>query len=398
MEIITLVIIALSILSIGLGLLLGLFRGFGNSLLRLALIVACIIFAFIFKGTLTNFILNYKINDVTIEATIIQSIPEEYRNVSEIIIPILKILAGIIAFLIIFIVLQIITYIVFKILKIFINKIGKKNKLFGLIVGGVQGVLVALTLCVPLSGLINNVNKISNTKVYDNEKKEDVCLIDLSKFDESTNLGLNKYPSSDIGKIYINNFDFLFKMLSSTTNANNEKITLDGQIDALVSTVKIANEVMKISNVDFSSGLNANNVSDVTDMLRNLQTIKDSLDDESINTINQLVNTIANNISDEANVDLSDFDLGTINFNTEANVIDEVYKASSSENIDDVDFTDLINNLKDSTLILPLVSSSDVVVDVNDTKKEEIKGTIDSLSDCDEKTKEDLRKLFNIAE
>ncbi len=398
MEIITLVIIALSILSIGLGLLLGLFRGFGNSLLRLALIVACIIFAFIFKDTLTNFILNFKINDITIEESIIQSIPEEYKNVSEIIIPILKILAGIITFLIIFIVLQIITFIIFKILKIFINKIGKKNKLFGLIVGTVQGILVALTICVPLSGLINNVNKISNIKVYDNEKKEDVCLIDLSKFDESTNLGLNKYPSSDIGKIYINNFDFLFKMLSSTTNANNEKITLDGQIDALVSTVSIANEVMKISNVDFSSGLNANNVNDVTDMLRNLQTIKDSLDDESINTINQLVNTIANNISDEANVDLSDFDLSTINFNTEANVIDEVYKASSSENIDDVDFTDLINNLKDSTLILPLVSSSDVVVDVNDTKKEEIKGTIDSLSDCDEKTKEDLRKLFNIAE
>lgn len=398
MEIITLVIIALSILSIGLGLLLGLFRGFGNSLLRLALIVACIIFAFIFKDTLTNFILNFKINDITIEESIIQSIPEEYKNVSEIIIPILKILAGIITFLIIFIVLQIITFIIFKILKIFINKIGKKNKLFGLIVGTVQGILVALTICVPLSGLINNVNKISNIKVYDNEKKEDVCLIDLSKFDESTNLGLNKYPSSDIGKIYINNFDFLFKMLSSTTNANNEKITLDGQIDALVSTVRIANEVMKISNVDFSSGLNANNVNDVTDMLRNLQTIKDSLDDESINTINQLVNTIANNISDEANVDLSDFDLSTINFNTEANVIDEVYKASSSENINDVDFTDLINNLKDSTLILPLVSSSDVVVDVNDTKKEEIKGTIDSLSDCDEKTKEDLRKLFNIAE
>ncbi len=398
MEIITLVIIALSILSIGLGLLLGLFRGFGNSLLRLGLIVVSIIFAFIFKDTLTNFILNYKINDVTIEATIIQSIPEEYRNVSEIIIPILKILAGIITFLIIFIVLQIITFIIFKILKIFINKIGKKNKLFGLIVGTVQGILVALTICVPLSGLINNVNKISNIKVYDNEKKEEVALIDVSQFDESLNLGLNKYPSSFIGKIYIENFDFLFKMLSSTTNANNEKITLDGQIDALVSTVSIANEVMKISNVDFSSGLNANNVNDVTDMLRNLQTIKDSLDDESINTINQLVNTIANNISDEANVDLSDFDLSTINFNTEANVIDEVYKASSSENIDDVDFTDLINNLKDSTLILPLVSSSDVVVDVNDTKKEEIKGTIDSLSDCDEKTKEDLRKLFNIAE
>ena len=60
MEIITLVIIALSILSIGLGLLFGLFRGFGNSLLRLGLIVVSIIFAFIFKGTLTNFILNYK--------------------------------------------------------------------------------------------------------------------------------------------------------------------------------------------------------------------------------------------------------------------------------------------------------------------------------------------------
>lgn len=398
MEIITLVIIALSILSIGLGLLFGLFRGFGNSLLRLGLIVVSIIFAFIFKGTLTNFILNYKINDVTIEATIIQSIPEEYRNVSEIIIPILKILAGIIAFLIIFIVLQVITYIVFKILKIFINKIGKKNKLFGLIVGGVQGVLVALTLCVPLSGLINNVNKISNIKVYDNEKKEEVALIDVSQFDESFNLGLNKYPSSFIGKIYIENFDFLFKMLSSTTNSNNETITLDGQIDALVSTVKIANEVMKISNVDFSSGLNANNVSDVTDMLRNLQTIKDSLDDESINTINQLVNTIASNITDEANIDLSDFDLSTINFTTEANIIDEVYKASNSENIDDVDFTNLINNLKDSTLILPLVSSSDVVVDVNATKKEEIKGTIDALSDCDDKTKEDLRKLFNITE
>ena len=386
MEIITLVIIALSILSIGLGLLFGLFRGFGNSLLRLGLIVVSIIFAFIFKGTLTNFILNYKINDVTIEATIIQSIPEEYRNVSEIIIPILKILAGIIAFLIIFIVLQIITYIVFKILKIFINKIGKKNKLFGLIVGGVQGVLVALTLCVPLSGLINNVNKISNIKVYDNEKKEEVALIDVSQFDESLNLG------------YIENFDFLFKMLSSTTNSNNETVTLDGQIDALVSTVKIANEVMKISNVDFSSGLNANNVSDVTDMLRNLQTIKDSLDDESINTINQLVNTIASNITDEANIDLSNFDLSTINFTTEANIIDEVYKASNSENIDDVDFTNLINNLKDSTLILPLVSSSDVVVDVNATKKEEIKGTIAALSDCDDKTKEDLKKLFNITE
>ena len=43
MEIITLVIIALSILSIGLGLLFGLFRGFGNSLLRLGLIVVSII-------------------------------------------------------------------------------------------------------------------------------------------------------------------------------------------------------------------------------------------------------------------------------------------------------------------------------------------------------------------
>lgn len=187
-------------------------------------------------------------------------------------------------------------------------------------------------------------------------------------------------------------------MLSSTTNSNNETVTLDGQIDALVSTVKIANEVMKISNVDFSSGLNANNVNDVTDMLRNLQTIKESLDNESINTINQLVNTIASNITDEANIDLSDFDLSTINFTTEANIIDEVYKASNSENIDDVDFTNLINNLKDSTLILPLVSSSDVVVDVNATKKEEIKGTIESLSDCDDKTKEDLKKLFNITE
>ena len=370
--------LALSGLCLLLGFLLGLKRGIGKAIIRLIVVLAAIAVVFIFKEKIGDFVLNFKIGTQTVQEFIMSKVPEDFQSMEDTIIPIVKLIIIVVAFILGVIILQLVSLIVSAILgAIFARE--AKSRFVGGIVGLVQGAVIAIALCVPLAGVCANVGKLAEVEV--NDKK----LVTLP-----ANFDCNEAVSSGAGKVFYEKGNFLFAKIAVTTTEDGKKVTLDGQIDALVGAAKMANELMALKDIDFSSGLNTNNVKELKEVLANLDTINDELTEESQETINALITEIADTF--DVPVDISDLDLSTINFEQEAGLLDTIVDYQEDGSIDDVNA--MVQNLANSSLALAALDSVDVSIDVTEEQQAEVEAALANVSDPEKVAA--IKALFGI--
>ena len=378
MNYISIAFIAISIACLGLGFILGLKRGIGKSIIRLIVIAAVIAVLFMFKDKIGDFVLNLKIGSQTVQEFIVSKIPEDFKSMEDNIIPIIKLIIIVVAFILGLLVLQLVSLIVSGILgAIFARE--AKGRLIGGIVGIIQGAVIAVALCVPLAGVCANVGKLSEVEV--NDKK----LVTLP-----ANLDCNEAVSSDVGKIYYENGNFLFAKIAVTKTEDGKTLTLNGQIDALIGAAKMANELLALKDVDFSGGLNSTNVETIKEVLTNLDTINGELTEEAQETVTEIITELADSF--DVPVDLSDLDLSEINFEQEAGLLDSIVDYQEDGTIDDVNA--MVTSLANSSIALAALESTDASITVTPEQQAEVETALANVDDPEKVAA--IKALFGI--
>jgi len=388
------IIILITLLCLGLGFLLGFARGMKKSIVRIITIVACIIITFIFVKPMGDAIFGMKIGGETIEAKIVNMVPEDFADYVHLVIPIVRGLFMAIGFIVLFLIIQLVTLIIYTVVSFIFVRDSKdgvktsKRRIIGGIIGLGQGFLIAFFLCMPLSGLFNEANKVMNIE-FEGKK-----LINISNENENSVFDFSKYNESSLCKMYNGLGKGMFKSITTTKNKDGEKVTLSGQIDALIAAVRLAEELSKMGKVDFSNGLNKDNIQELKDTLARLDELKGGLSEESIDTLNDLISELASDFVSD--IDLSDFDLTEVSFAKEGEIIEDLFEYQ--ENPDSVSTDELIQTIANSDIILPVAASSEIKIELDDSEKAKAEESINKLEGVDEQKITDLKNIFGITE
>ncbi|MBE6137525.1 MAG: DHHC zinc finger domain-containing protein [Erysipelotrichaceae bacterium] len=388
------IIILITLLCLGLGFLLGFARGMKKSIVRIITIVACIIITFIFVKPMGDAIFGMKIGGETIEAKIVNMVPEDFADYVHLVIPIVRGLFMAIGFIVLFLIIQLVTLIIYTVVSFIFVRDSKdgvktsKRRIIGGIIGLGQGFLIAFFLCMPLSGLFNEANKVMNIE-FEGKK-----LINISNENENSVFDFSKYNESSLCKMYNGLGKGMFKSITTTKNKDGEKVTLSGQIDALIAAVRLAEELSKMGQVDFSNGLNKDNIQELKDTLARLDELKGGLSEESIDTLNDLISELASDFVSD--IDLSDFDLTEVSFAKEGEIIEDLFEYQ--ENPDSVSTDELIQTIANSDIILPVAASSEIKIELDDSEKAKAEESINKLEGVDEQKITDLKNIFGITE
>lgn len=236
----SIIVMGFTIACVVLGFLLGMLRGRNRSILRFVIVLGCAVGAFFLKDVLIETAMSLEIEGQTLKDTLVATMSEtaelpEY--LSQLIVSLVEVIVGLVCFLVLFFALQFFSWIIlFPILKIFVRREGKKKILFGGIVGVLQGVIVAFVICSPLTGAIVQVDKMSGLKFGEQTVGEMAELPDFSD-----------YLSSPMASIYTSTGSWFFDAMTTYTDTEGNKVTLDDTVQAAETGTKVVEEVEKIS-------------------------------------------------------------------------------------------------------------------------------------------------------
>ena len=326
MNYIALGIVAMTIVPIVFGILLGLFRGWRRSLLRFGLIIVSLILAFAFCGMMAKTILNINVQGQTLGEYISEMIKDAAQGVdiSNLASALVESIIKIASFLLLFGLLMFLTWaVVFPFCNIFVKPYKdsegkvKKRRLIGAGIGAVQGLIVGFAVCIVLSGLCFQTGRIG--EVADKLAELDIGGSTVTASSEPTSSGSNEaaamsdvlkvfeeYKSTSTGKFY-NSLSAPFDMISrvETVGSNNEtrKVTLSGTVDALDGIVKLAGKLsdvqQKVKDLDINQKLESGeeiDFKDLKDTFKELDQIKGELSDEAKETIKDTLSAVSDSL------------------------------------------------------------------------------------------------------
>ena len=425
---IELIVIAAILVPLIVGLLLGMLRGSRRATLRILLIILCVVLAFCLKDAVTVGILNAQIDGQTIQQIIASQLPEEYASMTDTVMPIIALIVSAVAFLMLFLLLQFVTWvIVYPICKIFVKKArkkkdgtyGRKHGLIGGVIGLAQGAVVAFVLCVILNGLFVNIGNVaeamSNENGSQNGGNDQAIVLAESEGGQDTSTQPTdpanmqdmlkmfiEYKQSTtckfVSKVSFNNK--AFDLVATLKTEDGRKLTLTGQIDALSGLVKMGKQLSELQNADMSGGLSGDTAQQVADIFNKLDEINASLSDESKDTINTLVQTVASQMLPDMNLDLSNLDFKTISFANEGEVITKLsdYKDADFSDLTEEQAkqqaTEIVNTVMQSDIVLPLLSSnSDFTIGLAGDNYDLAKNVIEELEQNPESDKDKIEML-----
>lgn len=427
-------------LALLLGVILGAIRGSRRAVLRLVLILVCVLVAFFLKDMLTDKVLGATVTNsegatVTVQELIVSSLPEEMRELGDsVVVPLVRIIIGIVVFLSAFLALQIVSWIiVYPICKLFVKKGAKKHAGVGALTGLVQGVAVALCICVPLTGLMVQANRIIPMMEDLSNTTQGMANVDSKQYLLTEESGGQSGPEGEvvpaeikellagfeeslIGKFYGETCRPVFTLISEVKIENEDgtskKITLGGQIDALQAMVDIAKQLMAstevLQNMDFSQ---LDSFSDLKDVFSALDGLKDGLTDEAKATINAVVSAAVDMIPvpEDAPEEiqgfigsvkdvLKDTDFTDVEFVQELEIVESLGTTlQKGEEITVEDLSSAINNLSESTLILPILEGVSPDLGLDESTKGKLEEVFDQLPEStDAETVDVLKKLLGI--
>ena len=442
------VVLVLTALPIVVGALLGLKRGLNRSLLRLVIVGAAILAAWLMRDTLTEAIMNMQIGGQSFKQSL-EAAFSENSEMLKLIMPIAQIAVGVFAFLVTFLLLKLVSLIVFWLLCIVIRPGKLKNRLLGLAVGAVQGILVAYFICVPITGLVGSIDKASqvdfsivssgssSAKVLQKGVSlggiyKDNCGFNVIKTSdkiveggdgsqenagessgENVNSAIPKdlkllfdivasYKKTPLYKIY-NEIEFgTYKGLTTVKSSEGKNVTLNVQIDAVIALSKIAKSAQKLQDIKISESdeLTQEKIDDIKEVLNNIEQVKSELPAEVKESITEIVSVAAESF--DMPVDVSKIDLDKVDFSKAGEALEKAYQLQKAQEdgTEEVNPRDMLEVFVESNLVIPAAEMGvDVGSMLNEADKKEMTEVIAELENegkIDDETKAALQKILGL--
>lgn len=409
--------------------IMGLVRGSRRATLRLVLILLCAAVTFLLKDYVTNMILNTTVTEsgvqMTLQEYVLSILPEEMAELGEsVVIPLVKVIVGVVVFVVLFWALKLVSWmILYPICKLFVKKGEKKHTGFGSLIGLVQGVAIALCFCVPLSGLVVQVNRVipmmdqlGSAETMSVEASEGEGSSDGAIIPEDVQQMLVDFEQGPIGSFYGKTcaplFDFICSVKIEAEDGTNRNVTLSGQIDALQAMLDILNEFNEAS--EQLSELNFSDLSSLSDLkqtFEKLDGITGDLSDEAKSTINSVVSAAIDMISapedaedsvkelvEEMKDVLKETDFTEIKFSKELDIIEDLADTlEKGTDITSEDISATINSVSESALLIPVLESMDTTLELEDATKAHLEEVFEALpADTNQETVDLLKKLLGL--
>lgn len=394
MEILSLILIGITAYFLFFGIIFGLKRGFVRSLVRLVTVGVAFAIAWFCKGAYVAAVLDFELNGQSIRAAF-DGMAAEMGAISGVVSSLVEIVLGVLLFILVFLVLKFLTAIVSAILGVFFPK-GHRG--LGLLVGLLQGALIAFCVCAPLNGVLLDMQKImaielDGNAIVDAESKEK-----MGKY----GLDLDKYKESGVANFYTSIGKGFYDALAGAENEDGESVTLSGYVDATVATSKLADELTALSEINFENGLTAENRDAISQTFKNLNAIKGDMSKEAKTAVNDMIGAVIADAGEEMPEQvqkiLEDFDIEKVDFEKEGDVILDLYDYAQNETTE-VTAADLVESLAQSTVILPAIEgmvTEESPIELPEDSRAEVITAINGLSDA--AAQESLRKIFGLAE
>ena len=428
MNIFSLVMLGIGLISILFGFLFGLRRGLYKSIIRLAIVVICVLVTFLITKKITDLLLNIPVNgkpliDVISESLTSGNDAESMRGLVDVIVNIIKMVAQIIVFIVTFTLLRIISMIPYCIISIIVCNSKKeseniteddnnknrpnKKKWFGGLVGIVQSIIIIACTLGPINGLASNGSsllKSLSTVEVDGKK-----VVDGDFYELLDDLGFLSYSDTVVCKMYNLTGSGIYKSISIVKDNDGEKVNIQSQIEAIDGGVKMVDAVLDFTKVDTSNGFTEEVKDSLVDIFNELDTIKNDMSEESVKELDNLINDVLVPMINSSNTDipinLEDVNFTDVDFAKEGEVISSFYdlidKAENGEELNqDEVLEEVVNNLSDSTLILPVLSQivedlpEEEKINLSEEQKTKVKELIDNLDN--KQNVEELKALFGI--
>lgn len=425
-----LAIVALTAAPIVFGVLLGLLRGSRRALLRLILILVSVVLAFVLCGMVAEqamdadvsvIVQGEEVESMTLSEYLQKMLGEEYAEMGDIIVPIVLCLVKVITFLLMFGLFWFVSWlIVYPLCKLFVKpkKVTdssgrtrkKKHRLLGAAFGLIQGVAVALVVCVVFNGLFvlggqlvaiaDGLNEVSQSM----SDGEPAALAEEGDSEDTLGgLGdfialLEEYQQSTLGQLYGKVGSKPFELLTKVKREDGTTVTLYGQMEALGGIVDIAKEFVRITGLDFENLYADGNIQTLTEILNNIQAIKDGLSEEANGTVERILDVFGNSFG----IDIKKF--YSLNFSNEAEAFRKLseYKDKDFSQMSPDEITaaakDIVNSVGKSELLMDILADQDVDVGygLDDDQINEVNNALDEMVANDELDAEVVDRLRDI--
>ena len=171
----------------------------------------------------------------------------------------------------------------------------------------------------------------------------------------------------------------------------------------------MAGAMTDLSKLDTSNGFNADTKDALVDIFNDLDEIKENMSEEGVEQLDNLIKDVVSPMLGEASEDLpinlDEISFAEVDFSDEAEVIDSFYglmeKAENGEelNTDEV-LEEVITNLSDSNLILPILSQvveglpEEEQLNLSEEDKNKVSEIINGLEN--QENVDELKALFGI--
>ena len=416
------------------GLIFGFARGNGRSITRFVVIVLCIVGAFLLREPIANGLMNLKIGGTSLQDSLMQSIQQDSQQMAEVLVRLVKVCFAAVSFVLAFLLLKWMTaLIVDPILFAFFPKAGKEDKktgkvrktkrLLGGVFGLLQGVLIALVVCIPLNGVVTNyyevlavtskttetayVRPVDGVYADATDNGDGSGVSDGESGDGQTDGGsdsgdqgtadmlavLEEYVNSPVGKIYNAIGSVPFDWVGSM-EIDGKTYTVSGQMGAFKGLMELANAMGEISDGGNADMLDPSNTENITKIFDDLDKVWSGLSEESKETVAEIAKAASDMTNGE--IDLSGVDFVNIDFKKEGEVfanISEIYNDVQGKDQASVDDCKrLIDAIANSDLILPLVASGDAMDIADANVRAEITDYVNNMDTTE--TKRDMLLKF----
>lgn len=377
-------LIAITIVMLAVGLLYGFMRGAARSVLRAVIVAAAVVVALCLREKVATSVLSWNVGGVTVQDRIVSAIPENYASFVSVVLPVVQIVAAIVCFVVSLALLQWASMIVFAILKIVVRPriFGHKFRLIGAIVGLAQGAALAFFFCVPIVGVLTDVNALTKAEY---EGKTIVPVSEQYDFD--------KLESSDIYKIYRGIGGDFYAFVSKGKDGDGEERSLSSQVNGVVSAVRIADIVSKMRG-GLSDGFDATSAEAIRGYLADLGSLKNDLlekDPAALDVLDEVI--VAATKSLGLPVDMSEFSLKEIDFDKEGAFLGDLVAYEEKGEMPEIG--ELVGKLAESTVVLPVLNGAEVKIPLSDGEKAEAEQALAALEDKEQAQK--IRELFGLA-
>ena len=406
-----LIITALSLLS---GILLGLWRGRNRSLLRFGLVFLSIILAFALKGVFANIVLGINIQGEPIRDLLLNTLSSGDITLSAglqtMVMTVVELLIGIIMFIVLFSLFNLLTFsILYPIGRIFVKAEFPRQRLWGVGIGFVQGLIIAFIICVPLTGIVVQADRISLTQF------QGEALLDIP-----SEIGVHEYATSLPAKLYNSTGKWFFDVLSTKKDENGNKIAINDVCDIAVTVINTADVLDSVSkdleNLDFSNATPQEQIDSMKklgDALIQLGSSIDELSDDAKVLVQEVFTEAKNMFANEDGVVPEEIESIFDNIDVEKLKLDSAGEAmngiasyiektsdefDNNEPVTQEEVNNIINGLADNTFVLDMISQdteTSQIVEVAEEDKAKFETAINNSTLSDE-DKAKLNKMFGI--